>query len=184
MSFLFFPAASSACDSPLSRRNNFHELILMLCNRIDYCNSVLYACQPVPTRSSPIHPERSGEDHLENTEILQYLGQHSRRASLAPSSLPARVLNLSLRSELPGRHCPGLTPGTRRRSFLKRRPSEPSIGESMKPGCPKSGYNSIWAARLLCFWAGHLEFPTTGGSTNHEQCLTVQGKVENILHAK
>ena len=79
---------------------------------------------------------------------------------------------------------PAYLPRTLHRRFLKRRPSEPSISESRGPCCPKSGYNSIRAARLLCVWAGHLEFPTAGGSTNHEQCWTVQEKVENILHAK
>ena len=77
---------------------------------------------------------------------------------------------------LTGRHRPGLPPGTLRRRFLKRRPSEPSIGESRGPCYSRSGYNSIWAARLLCAWAGHLEFSTAGGSTNHEQCWTVQEK--------
>ena len=128
-------------------------------------------CQPVSTRPSLIHPECSGEDHFEDSKALPHLGQHSRRASLAPSSLPARVQDLPVRSELPGWHCPGLPPGTLHRRFLKHRSSEPSIGESRGPRCPKSGYNSVWAARLLCVWAGHLEFPTAGGSTNHEQWL-------------
>ena len=44
---------------------------------------------------------------------------------------------------------------------------------SRGPRCPKSGYNSIWAARFLCFWVGHLELPTAGSSTNYEQCWTV-----------
>ena len=159
------------------RHSLTQKSILMLahsfiCNRIDCCNSVLYGASrfQLDRRPSPIYPERSGEDHLEDTEVLPYLGQHSRRASLAPSLLLARVQDLPLRSELPGRHCPGLPPGTLRRSFLKRRPSEPSISESRGPCCPKSGYNSIWAAWLLCVWAGHLEFPTAGGLTNHEQC--------------
>ena len=101
---------------------------------------------------------------------VRYLGQHSGRASWAPSSFSARVQDLPLRSELPGRHCPGSPPGTLRRSFLKRRPSRPPISKSRGPRCPKSRYNSIWAARFLCVWAGYLEFPTAGGSTNHEQC--------------
>ena len=77
---------------------------------------------------------------------------------------------MPLHSELPDRRRPGLPPGTLRRRFLKRRPSEPSIGESRGPHCPKSGYYSIWAAWFLCVWAGHLELLTAGSSTSHEQC--------------
>ena len=178
MSFLFIPAASSECDSPLSRRNRFS----CSCTASSVTGSTtVTASSTMPAGSNSTI---SNPSWTQDTEVLPYLGQHSRRASLAPSSLPARVQDLPFRSELPGQHCPGLPPGTLHRSFLKRRPSEPSISESRGPCCSQSGYNSIWAARLLCVWAGHLEFPTAGGSTNHEQGWTVQEKVENILHAK
>ena len=92
-------------------------------------------------------------------------GPNSRTASLPLRSAPPLLTSRNSASPFP-------------------QTSEPSIGESRGPRCPKSGYNSIWAARLLFMWAGHLELLTAGSSTNHEQCWTVQEKVENILHAK
>jgi len=130
-------------------------------------------CQSTPIRPSSVHPECSGEDHFEDTEVLPYFGQHSKRASLASSSLPAWVQDLLLRSKLSDRHRSGLPPRTLCRRFFKRWPSEPLLGESRGPRCPKSGYNSVWAARFLCFRVGHLELPTAGSSTNYEQCWTV-----------
>ena len=105
MSFLFFPAASFARDSPLSHSEiDPHACAQLHLQQDRLLQQRPLRCQPVSTRPSPIHPECSGEDRLEDSEVLPHLGQHSRRASLAPSSLPARVQDLPVRSELPGRH--------------------------------------------------------------------------------
>ena len=152
MSFLFFPAASFVHDLPLSH------------TEIDY--------------------HARAQLHLQQDRILVLYGASRFQLDRLQSILNA-VARIILRipkfsanirdelasgpsSKLPGRHCPGLPPGTLCHRFLERQQS--SIGKSRGPCCPKSGYNSIWAARLLCVWAGHLEFPTAGGSTNHEQC--------------
>ena len=193
----FFSAASFARDSLLSRRNRFS----CSCTASSATGSTtVTASSTVPAGSNStvdlqsILNACSGMNHREDTEVLPYLGQHSRRASLASNSLPAQIQDLPLRSELTGRYCPGLPPGTLRRRFLKCRPSEPSIGESRGPSCPKNEYDSIWAARLFCVWAGHLEFSTAGGSKKHEHVELCSRKVwthvelfekfENILHAK
>ena len=64
--------------------------------------------------------------------------------------------DLPVRSELPGRLnlqelCIAVSSSAGRRSL-------------------RSASRGDFAARLLCVWAGHLEFPTAGGSTSHEQC--------------
>ena len=171
------------------RHSLTQKSILMLahsfiCNRIDYCNSVLYGAS------------RFQLDHLQSilnaaARIILRIQNYSHISASIRDELhwlpvrfrPEFKICLFVRNCLVGT-APAYLQELCIASFFKRRPSEPSISKSRGPCCPKSGYNSIWAAWLLCVWAGHLEFPTAGGSTNHEQCWTVQEKVENILHAK
>ena len=107
-----------------------------ICNRIDYCNSVLYGVS------------RFQLDRLQSilnaaARIISRIPKYSHISASIRDELhwvpvrfrPEFKRDLPLRSELPGWHCPGSPPGTLRRSLFKRRPSEPLISESRGPCC-------------------------------------------------
>ena len=179
MPFLFLPFASFACDSPLSQA----EIIIILvhsfiCNRIDYCNSVLYGASLLQL------------DHLQSilnaaARIILRMPKFSHISASIRCELhwlpvrfrPEFKICLFVRNCLSGAApaylqelCVAVSSSAGRRNLCSL------FGESRGPRCLKSGYNLIWAARFLCFRAGHLELLkefTTRSSTNYKQCWTV-----------
>ena len=152
----------------LTQKSIFRFVHSFICNRIDYCNSVLYGAsrfqldrfQSILNAAARINLRIPKFSHIPAFEAcfigFQFVSD--------PSSISASSFGTAW-SALPwltSRNSVSPCPQTSAVGAFDRRVEGTSLSESR--------YNSTWAARLLCVWAGHLEFPTAGGSTNHEKC--------------
>ena len=107
-----------------------------ICNRIDYCNSVLYGASRFQLDRLQSILNAAARIVLRIPKFSHISASIRDELHWLPVRFRPRVQDLPVRSELPGRHCPGLPPGTLHRRFLQRRSSEPSISEPRRPCGP------------------------------------------------
>ena len=81
-----------------------------ICNRIDYCNSVLYSATRLQLNRFQSILNAAARIFLKIPKFSHILASIRSELHWLPSSLPARVQDLPLRSKLSDRHRPALPP--------------------------------------------------------------------------